>query len=65
MSTVAETARLLLGSPLEIDTRPAAAGDMPRTQADLTRAAELLGFRSTVSLREGVRRTIEWHRAQT
>lgn len=51
-----------IGAPLTIETHPAAAGDMPLTHADLTRARELLGFRSTVGLSEGVQRTVAWLR---
>ena len=53
-----------VGSPVEIDYQPAAQGDMPQTHADLTQAGELLGFRSTVPLPEGIKRTVEWMRGQ-
>jgi GDP-L-fucose synthase len=36
----------------------------PRRKLDVTRAEELFGFRAHMSLREGLRRTIEWYRAQ-
>ena len=35
----------------------------PRRRLDVTRAAEAFGFRSTVSIDEGLRRTIAWYRA--
>jgi UDP-glucuronate 4-epimerase len=50
------------GAQLIVERHPAAAGDMPKTHADLTRARELLGFASTVPLAEGVRRTAAWTR---
>jgi GDP-L-fucose synthase len=35
----------------------------PRRALDVTRAAELFGFRARVDFREGLRRTIEWYRS--
>lgn len=52
------------GEELDIERLPPAQGDMPRTHADLTRAAARLGFKSRVPLAEGVRRTVAWMRAQ-
>jgi len=53
-----------LGSPLDVDRQPAAAGDMPKTHADLTRVAARLGFSSKVPLAEGIKRTVAWAKAQ-
>ena len=36
----------------------------PRRRLDTTRAAELLGWRAKVDLEEGLRRTVDWWRAQ-
>jgi UDP-N-acetylglucosamine/UDP-N-acetyl-alpha-D-glucosaminouronate 4-epimerase len=33
------------------------------SQADLTRAREILGYEPIVSFEEGLRRTIEWYRS--
>jgi GDP-L-fucose synthase len=35
----------------------------PRRQLDCTQAAELFGFRAETSFEEGLRRTVEWYRA--
>ncbi len=51
------------GRPLALDRRPPAAGDMPLTEADLTRARARLGFAPQVPLEEGLRRTVAWVRA--
>jgi UDP-glucuronate 4-epimerase len=51
-----------VGRPLVVERQPAAAGDMPLTQAELTRARALLGFESRVSLAEGIERTAAWMR---
>jgi len=53
-----------IGAPLKVDRQPAAAGDMPKTHADLTRVAARLGFSSKVPLAEGVKRTVAWARAR-
>ena len=49
------------GSGLEHDApRP---GDVRRLCADSTRAARLLGYVPTVSVEEGLRRTLAWYRS--
>ncbi len=52
------------GRPLTLVRRPPAAGDMPRTEADLTRARARLGFEARVPLEEGLRRTTAWMREE-
>jgi len=39
------------------------AGDIKHSQADITRAREHLGYEAKVPFEEGLRRTIEWYRA--
>jgi UDP-glucuronate 4-epimerase len=46
-----------------IDQQPMQPGDVPRTYADVTRAQEFLGYQPKVSMREGIRRFVEWYRA--
>jgi len=53
----------ILGKPLAAYHTPARAGDVRHTQADLTRAAERLGYRPLVSFREGLEKTVEYFRA--
>jgi nucleoside-diphosphate-sugar epimerase len=43
-----------------IERRERQAGDVQDTQADMRRAHELLGYRPTVPLYEGLRRQVEW-----
>ncbi len=38
------------------------AGDVRHSLADISRARQLLGYEPTVSLAEGLRRTVEWYR---
>jgi nucleoside-diphosphate-sugar epimerase len=47
-------------SPIYSEAR---AGDIKHSQADITRAREHLGYEARVSFEEGLRRTIEWYRA--
>jgi UDP-N-acetylglucosamine/UDP-N-acetyl-alpha-D-glucosaminouronate 4-epimerase len=58
------TLRELVGSDVEPLYGPARAGDVRDSQADLTRARDILGYAPLVSLRDGLTRTIEWYRAQ-
>lgn len=39
---------------------PARQGDVRDSQADITKAANLLGYRPSVSFEDGLRRTVEW-----
>jgi nucleoside-diphosphate-sugar epimerase len=40
----------------------ARAGDVRDSQADITKARELLGYEPRVSFEEGLQRTIDWYR---
>jgi nucleoside-diphosphate-sugar epimerase len=47
-------------TPIYTDPR---AGDVRHSQADVGRAERLLGYRPLVGLEEGLKRTLEWYRA--
>lgn len=47
-----------------IEHGPERAGDVRRHLAGVDRAAKILGFHPTVSLRDGMERTIEWYRSR-
>ena len=51
-----------LGKKAEIVYRPFHKADLKATWADITKAKELLGWEPEVSLEEGLRRTVEWHK---
>lgn len=51
------------GKPIRIADEGTKAGDVARTEADLSRARALLSWRPTTSLQEGVARQVEWHRS--
>jgi nucleoside-diphosphate-sugar epimerase len=58
-----ETMKQLVGSdvmPVYAATRE---GDVRDSQADITKARRILAFEPTVSLEEGLRRTVEWYRS--
>jgi UDP-glucose 4-epimerase len=42
---------------------PVRAGDVRHSQADISRAEKLLGYRAQVPFAEGLRRTVEWYRS--
>lgn len=62
--TILDLARTVLdltGSDSPIEYLPLPAEDPTRRRPDIARAGDVLGWRPTVNLREGLRRTIEWH----
>lgn len=54
----------LLGAVPDPIYRPARAGDVQHSQADIAKAERLLGYRPLVPFEEGLRRTVEWARAE-
>lgn len=58
------TLRDLTGSqvePIYADPRP---GDVRDSQADISRARDLLGYTPTIDFEESLRRTLDWYRTQ-
>ncbi len=53
----------LCGVTPDPEHTPPREGDILRSEADVTLARDLLGFRPQVPIREGLRRTVEWFRA--
>lgn len=49
-----------LGKSALIDRRPLQPGDVPVTYADITKARELLGYRPTTLIAEGIPKFTEW-----
>jgi len=54
----------LVGSPIELERRESQPGDVGRTEGAIHQAAELLGWRPRVMLREGLARQVSWHIAR-
>ena len=59
-----QTLRTLVGSNVNPVYGPPRPGDVRDSQANLERARMILGYAPTVCLIEGLRRTVEWYRAQ-
>jgi nucleoside-diphosphate-sugar epimerase len=57
------TMRDLLGAPVDAAYIEPRAGDVRDSQADITRAREVLGYEPVVTFEEGLQRTLEWYRA--
>jgi len=51
------------GKSCEVKYDPAREGDIRDSQADISKARELLGYEPQVGFEEGLRRTFEWYRA--
>jgi UDP-glucuronate 4-epimerase len=49
------------GKKAVIKQLPDQPGDVPYTCADVRKAEKLLGYKSSVSFEEGIRRTVEWY----
>jgi len=56
--------RDLTGRHVNPSYAPARAGDVRDSQADISRAKQLLGYEPIVPFDEGLRRTVEWYRTQ-
>jgi GDP-L-fucose synthase len=54
----------LTGFPGEIAWDPSMPDGQPRRKLDVTRARQQFGFTAEVTLRDGLRRTIDWYAAQ-
>ncbi len=54
----------ILGTQFEPEYAEVRPGDIRDSQADITRAREAFGFNPAIDFKEGLRRTVEWHRAQ-
>ena len=49
-----------LGKPAIIDRKPAQAGDVPLTFADISKARAMLGYNPSVKIEEGIKRFVAW-----
>lgn len=49
-----------LGKQARIEPRPEQSGDMPLTQADLSKASQQLGYRPLVALSDGIPEYVDW-----
>jgi len=56
--------RPLTGYTGEVEYAAERAGDIKHSLADISRAQQKLGYQPTVDFQEGLRRTVEWYRAE-
>jgi nucleoside-diphosphate-sugar epimerase len=63
LNQVVEALAKISGTHLEAKYDPSRDGDIRDSQADITRARELLGYDPQIDFEEGIRRTFEWYRA--
>ena len=55
----------VLGKPAKINRLPEQPGDVPRTFADITKARNLLGFRPSTPIEDGIRKFVGWYRERS
>ncbi len=53
----------IIGTNIQPDFKPKRAGDVYKTYADSSKAERMLGWKGKVNFAEGLRRTVEWFRA--
>lgn len=56
------TMKALTGSTIDPLYEPARLGDVRHSQADITKAGRLLGYRPLVSMEQGLGQTLDWYR---
>jgi nucleoside-diphosphate-sugar epimerase len=59
--TIIETVEEFLGKKAKIKNRDSHIADIKETWADITKAHQLLGWKPKISLREGLRESVNWH----
>ncbi len=58
-----EVMRRLIGAQVQPQYAPSRAGDVRDSQADISRAREILGYEPIVPFEEGLRITVDWYRS--
>ena len=64
IQTLLEIIASHVGVPVDPSFEPPRAGDMLRTEADVSLAREMLGYEPTIDLDEGIRGTVDWFRTR-
>jgi UDP-N-acetylglucosamine/UDP-N-acetyl-alpha-D-glucosaminouronate 4-epimerase len=65
LNELLRTMNRIVGTKTEAIYQEPRAGDVRDSQADITKARQLLGYRPLVALEEGLRHTIEWCRTRS
>jgi nucleoside-diphosphate-sugar epimerase len=56
------TLKKIIGGDVSPEYLPERAGDVRDSQADISKAKQILGYSPVVTFEEGLRRTVEWYR---
>jgi nucleoside-diphosphate-sugar epimerase len=64
LNELLRTINRIVGTDLQPIYKDARAGDVRDSQADITKARELLGYTPSVSFEDGLRHTLDWCRTQ-
>ena len=64
LNELLETMNRIVGTKIRAVYQESRAGDVRDSQADITKAQQLLGYVPLVALEEGLRHTIEWCRRE-
>jgi nucleoside-diphosphate-sugar epimerase len=62
LNTLFETMRKLVGADVRPTYSEPRKGDVRDSQADISKARQLLGYQPKVSFEEGLQRTVDWYR---
>jgi nucleoside-diphosphate-sugar epimerase len=63
LNQVLETLQRIIGTSLKPVYGPSRNGDVRDSQADITKAERLLGYRPQVAFEDGLHKTIDWYRS--
>jgi UDP-N-acetylglucosamine 4-epimerase len=64
LNQLIERLQTIMGHPIEVERHERRAGDIKHSRADVAAAAGLLQFAPSVSLDDGLARTLQWYQAQ-
>ncbi len=65
LNQLLETLKKILGSDVKPIYRDVRAGDVRDSQADISKAGKMLGYKPSVGLEEGLRETVKWFQSTT
>ena len=63
LNQLLETLKKIFGSNVEPIYKDARTGDVRDSQADISKAQQMLGYQPIVGLEEGLRETVKWFTA--
>jgi len=62
LSTVKKLIEKHSDTEIKLASYPPRIGDIPHTQADISKAKKLLGYTPSINFEEGLKKTIDWHK---